>query len=151
MATENIAELALDLGRKMSEMRYHLRQQVQVKIKELEHEISFELLEIMALLWRKDGINQQELADLVTKDKSSITYLIDNLAKRNLVTRIEDEKDRRNKLIHLTKEGKQLQKKFHPWIIEIYRQASDGIKSADIEKAILIVSKMNENIRKQYL
>jgi len=148
MTTENIAELALELGRSMSEMKYHLRRQIQEKIRDHGLDISFELIEILSFLWRKDGINQQELADLAIKDKSSMTYLIDGLVKRNLVTRLEDEKDRRNKLVLLTREGKQLQKKLHPWVIEAYRNASSGITAAEISKSLLLVKKMNENIRK---
>src|SRR3954463_12491546 len=106
MAKQDIAELALDFGRAMTEMKNYVRQQIQVKIKEHQLDITFELLEITAILWRKDGVNQQELADVVVKDKSSMTYLIDNLVKRNLVTRVEDEIDRRNKRICLTAEGK---------------------------------------------
>lgn len=148
MAKQNIAELALDFGRSVSEMRNSLRQHIQVKIKEHNLNITFELLEIIALLWRKDGVNQQELADVAIKDKSSMTYLIDNLVKRNLVTRVEDESDRRNKLIFLTEDGKLLQKKLHPLVIEMYDKATAEVDAAEIEKAILLVKNMNENLRR---
>lgn len=148
MAKQNIGELALELGRAMTEMRNSVRQQIQEKIKEHKLDITFELLEIMAILWRKDGINQQEIADVVIKDKSSMTYLVDNLAKRNLVTRVEDEKDRRNKLIFLKEEGKLLQKKIHPWVIETYKKAAADMDVAEIERAILLVTRMNENFKK---
>jgi DNA-binding MarR family transcriptional regulator len=148
MAKENIAELALEFGRATAEMKNFLRQNIQVKIKEHNLDISFELLEIMALLWRKDGMNQQELADKVIKDKSSMTYLIDNLVKRNLVTRVEHETDRRHKLIFITEEGKKLEEKLHPWVIEMYRKATDEIDAAEIDKAISLVRKMNDNLKK---
>ena len=148
MAKQNIAELALEFGRSMTEFRNSLRQHIQVKIKEHNLNITFELLEIISLLWRKDGVNQQELADIAIKDKSSMTYLIDNLAKRNFVTRVEDEIDRRNKRIFLTEEGKLLQKKLHPWVIEMYDKATAEVEAAEIEKAILLVRKMNDNLKK---
>ncbi len=149
MATENLAELSLELGRLMTEMKYHLRQQLQSKLKEHSLDISFELLEVMSFLWKKDGMNQQELADMAVRDKSSMTYLIDNLVKRNLVERMEDETDRRSKRVLLTKEGKLLQKKLHPWVIEAYTQASAGLARADIQKAISLVKNMTANIKKQ--
>src|SRR5919206_3993343 len=99
MATKGITELALELGRAMTEMKNHMRQFIQAKIKESGINLTFEMLEIMACLWNKDGINQQELADITIKDKSSMTYLVDNLAKHNMVTRMPDENDRRNNLI----------------------------------------------------
>ena len=106
--TNNITELARDLTKSVREMRSIMRLHIQAKLREYQFDISFELLEILAYLWRQDGVNQQEIADIIIKDKSSTTYLIDNLVKRNLVVRIADENDRRNKLIFLTKEGKQL-------------------------------------------
>ena len=148
MAKQDIAELALDFGRAMTEMKNYVRQQIQVKIKEHQLDITFELLEITAILWRKDGVNQQELADVVVKDKSSMTYLIDNLVKRNLVKRVEDENDRRNKLVYLTTEGKLLQKKLHPWVMETYEKAAGQLDPAEIERAIILVRRMNENLQK---
>lgn len=148
MTTKNIAELARELGRAHGEMRLYLRQYLQVKIKEHEVDISFELLEILAYLYRKDGVNQQELADVMVKDKSSMTYLIDSLVKREMVVRTEDPNDRRSKLIYLTAKGKQLEKKLSPWVVEIYEKATAGLKASDIQQALLLVQKMNENLTK---
>jgi len=149
MAKANIAELALELGRQMAEMKNYLRQYIQVKIKENDLNITFELLEIMSLLWTKDGINQQELAAVAVRDKSSITYLIDNLVKRNLVTRIEDQNDRRNKIIYLTKEGKQLHKQVYPWVIEMYAKATGNVEATEIGEAMGLIKKMNQNLKEQ--
>lgn len=110
MANQSTAEIALVLSRLFNEMKYYLRQNMQEKLKDHKPGISLELLEVIAFLWDKDGINQQELAHKAIKDKSSMTYLIHNLVKRNLVIRVEDENDRRNKLIFLTAKGKLLQK-----------------------------------------
>ena len=147
MDTRNAAELARELGRCLIEMRNFLRQYIQAKIKENKIDISFEMIEIMACLWNKDGINQQEIADIVIKDKSSMTYLVDNLVKRNMVSRKVDENDRRNNLIYITKEGRLLQKKLHPWILEMYDKAALGIPKTKINQSIEIVKKMSENLK----
>jgi DNA-binding MarR family transcriptional regulator len=144
---KNTAELALDLGRSMTEMKNVLRQQIQTKIKENKIDITYEMLEIMGCLWRQDGINQQEISDLTIKDKSSMTYLVDNLVKRNMVTRKVDENDRRNNLICLTKEGKLLQKKLYPWISDMYAEAVLDVQTAEISKAIRLIKKMTENLK----
>lgn len=139
--------MALELGRCMTEMKNFLRQHIQSKIKEHRIDITFEMLEIMACLWNKDGINQQELADITIKDKSSMTYLVDNLVKRNMVSREPDTNDRRNNLICLTKEGKFLQKKLHPWILEMYDKAAFGSQQSEIEKSIKLIKRMTGNLK----
>ena len=148
MSTEKIAGLARELSRAMTEMRNLLKKHIQVQIKEHNINITFELLEVLALLYQKDGINQQEIAVIMVKDKSSLTYLIHELEKRNLVKRVTDETDRRNKLICLTKEAMQLKKKLNPWIIEIYEKATASIKMIDIKNAINLVQNMNDNLNK---
>ena len=147
MATENISELSLELGRAMTEMKNYLRQFIQSKIKEHNISLTFEMLEILACLWQQDGINQQELADKTIKDKSSMTYLVDNLVKRGMVKRVADKNDRRNNLIFLTKEAKLLQKKLYPWVFEMYDKATHEVKVADIKKSITLIKKMNKNLR----
>ncbi len=142
------AELALELGRSMSELRTFLRQYIQVKIKENGINITFEMLEVMGCLWKKDGINQQEIADLTLRDKSSMTYLLDNLVKRKMVKRVEDENDRRNKLIYLTKEGNELKEQLHPWVAEVYEMASDDVEINNLKNSILVLNKMIFNLRK---
>lgn len=145
MSTHQHAELARELSRNVSEMRNNMRRFIQEKIRDLRLDITFELLEVMALLWRRDGMNQQEIADAIVKDKSSTTYLLDNLVRRKLVTRMADGNDRRNKLIYLTSKGRLLQKKLHPAVLEMYAHAMSGLSASDISNAIVTVKRINEN------
>lgn len=145
----NNAALALEFGRAMNELRNHVRQLVQVRIREHGINITFEMLEVMSVLWRKDGINQQELADLTLRDKSSMTYLIDNLTKRNLVKRTEDANDRRNKLIILTDEGNALKHHLYPWVAEVYAAASADVQPEELQKGMAAVNKMVASLRKE--
>ena len=149
MNKKNIPELALELGALMTEMKNYLRQFIQIKIKENGINLTFEMLEVLACLWKKDGIKQQDIADMTIKDKSSMTNLVDNLEKRKMIKRVADKEDRRNKLIFLTKQGKILQQKLHPWVFEMYGKAAVGINAAEINKSIMLIKKMNKNLKKQ--
>lgn len=142
----NISELALELGLAMSEMKSRLRQKIRNSINEYDPDLSFELIEILGLLSRNDGINQQEIGNKVSKDKSSITYLINSLVKRDLVERTADKNDRRNKQIFLTSKGKQIVETVYPWALNLYKKAVDGIDEAEVTKALLLVKKMTANL-----
>jgi DNA-binding MarR family transcriptional regulator len=142
-------EQALELGRLMSEFKNHVRKYIQVKIKEHGINMTFEMLEVMGCLWKQDGINQQEIADLTLRDKSSMTYLLDNLVKRKMVRRVEDENDRRNKLIYLTKEGLDLKEKLNPWVAEVYEKASAGASGTDIQDNIRLTNQMIRNMKEE--
>ena len=147
MQTKPKAELALELGRAMTELRVLLRQRIQARLKENGINLTFETLEVMICLWRKDGIIQQEIADYTLRDKSSMTYLLDNLEKRGLVTRMEDESDRRNKLIYLTNEGRELRNQLHPWAIEVYDLASQGIDETALEQGLALLKQMTARMK----
>ena len=138
----NISELALELGLAMGEMKNRLRQKIQAKINEYDPDLSFELIEIMGLLSRNEGINQQEIGNKVSKDKSSITYLINSLVKREFVQRIENKNDRRNKQIYLTDKGKQIVETVYPWALELYKKAAGDFNENEIKNAVLLVKKM---------
>jgi DNA-binding MarR family transcriptional regulator len=141
------AATALELGRAMSELKNHLRKYIQVKIKERGINMTFEMLEVMGCLWKKDGINQQEIADLTLRDKSSMTYLLDNLVKRKMVKRVEDENDRRNKLIYLTQEGNDLKEHLNPWVAEVYEIAAKDISANELQQSLALVNKMIGNVK----
>ena len=142
-------ELAVELGYIMQELRNLTRKYIQKKIKEQGINLTFEMLEVMGCLWRKDGLNQQEIADRTLRDKSSMTYLLDNLIKRKLVKRSADKNDRRNKLIFLTKEGLTLKDILYPWVADVYGIASEQINNEDLKNGVLLISKMVNNLKKE--
>jgi len=145
---QNISQLALELGLAMSEMKSRLRQKIQTRINEYDSSLSFELIEILGLLWRNEGINQQEISNQISKDKSSITYLINNLVKRGFVERIEDKNDRRNKQIFLTQNGKKLMEKLYPWALELYEKAAGDLHEEELSNALLLIKQMTTNLNK---
>src|SRR5881628_1323502 len=71
--------------------------------------LTIEQWSVLYHLWKQDGASQQELCNATFRDKPSITRLIDNLEKLNLVKRVASENDRRINLIYLTKQAQKLQ------------------------------------------
>ena len=71
--------------------------------------LTIEQWSVLYHLWKEDGISQQELCNATFRDKPSITRLVDNLEKANLVKRVASENDRRINLIFLTKQALKLQ------------------------------------------
>jgi len=71
--------------------------------------LTIEQWSVLYHLWKQEGISQQELCNATFRDKPSITRLVDNLEKLNLVKRVASEFDRRINLIYLTKQAHKLQ------------------------------------------
>jgi len=140
-------EIALELGRAMTDLKNHLRRNIQLRIREQGIDLTFEMLEILSCLWKKDGVNQQELADQTLRDKSGITYLIDNLVRRQIVTRVEDEKDRRNRLVYLTEKGLVLKEQLKSWGADLYDSAIPDIDPQQLQASLDLVNKMIANVK----
>ena len=141
------AETTRHFAHLILELRDQLRQYMQNKFRENNIDLTYEMHQIMACLWKRDGINQQELADLTLKDKASMTYLIDNLTKRKLVKRTEHPEDRRSKLIYLTSKGKQLGEKVESWVVELFTIASRDFGMNEIQESIKVVEKLRDNVK----
>ena len=76
---------------------------------------------------------QQDIADIVKKDKSAVLRQIDNLEKKNLVQRIVDPIDRRRNVIHITDEGINLINEVNNKLDEIQSLLSDGLEVSDLD------------------
>lgn len=130
----------------MNELRMHFRKYMQGKVRSLDLHLTYEMLEVMICLWRQDGVNQQLIADITLRDKSAMTYLVDNLIKRKMITRKEDERDRRNKLIYLTAEGRQLHERLQPWVAEMYDRATSGVETSSLITGKELIESMIKNL-----
>lgn len=120
------------------------RQAIQKSMKRHNIELTFEMLQIMVYLWKKDGVNQQELASNTFKDKASLTSLLRNLEVKNLVSRRSDHPDRRNKNVYLTPQGLACGERVKPILNEIYAAAGNQVNRTETESCILYLQKLND-------
>lgn len=129
----------------MTKAQLALKGFIRHKLKQHNLDLTFEMLQVLINLWEKQGFNQQELANVLHKDKASLTPLIDNLSKRGLVQRSEDPDDRRNKLITLTPKGKELENQITPWLEELYSIAGNGLTAEEIHAGVGLFEKIASN------
>ena len=128
-------------------VRQSLKQLAQQKLRDLhDREITYEMLQVLIVLWKKHQVNQQEVANAVQKNKASLTPLLDSLVGMGLVTRTEDSGDRRNKIITLTKKGKDYKKKFSPMIQDIYRIVKGTISDDRLREVTVLLLAIKENM-----
>lgn len=73
-------------------------------------DMTIEQFKVMVVLWKEKSSTQQNIADFVGKDKTSVTRLIAGLEKRSLIQRVTDETDKRCNLVTLTPQGIALEK-----------------------------------------
>ncbi len=110
-------------------------------------DVTCEQWSVLVNLGKKNGQSQQDLADITCKDKTTMTRLIDNMEKHNLVVRIPDKGDRRQKLIYLTKKGRDLQDRLTILIQRTLGEAQKSIKINDLETCKKVLNQVYENAK----
>jgi len=144
-----MTEEDLPFGMIVFEMMKHF---LKVLKKEMNHIDGDSTIEQMGLLiaisTNKKCIIQQDMADLLGKDKSSILRTIDTLEKRSLLIRIKDPKDRRKNIINITDLGKQTLKQHFEMERILTKSMLKGISEKELESFYYIIARIKRNAEK---
>jgi DNA-binding MarR family transcriptional regulator len=88
------------------------------------------------------GLSQNDLAQSTFKDPAAITRILDQLAKRNLVTRTEVEGDRRTNNLALTEKGLDLVLQMTPYVKDIRALGLSQLNEQEIEQLKTLLDKV---------
>ena len=97
------------------------------------------------VLYEREGICQTQLADLMSREKASITRMLENLVDQGLATKRPDPKDRRKHLIFLSPEGRAFREEYFPKIFAEYRRLIQGIEDEDHQVAYAVLARICRN------
>jgi DNA-binding MarR family transcriptional regulator len=116
-----------------------IARRLQKKFNSASLRITIEQWSVLYHLWKQDGQSQQELCNATFRDKPSITRLVDNLEKLQLVKRVASADDRRINRICLTKTGLKLQEQSMMLAENTLNEALEGVApdQVDICKGVL--------------
>ena len=106
---------------------------------------------LLKILNDRNGESQHNLAFLTSRDKASLTRLINTMENKNLVARIPSKSDQRINQIYITKHGEKILKKAQPVIMEMIMEMQDGISEEERGLAISVLKKLMNNIKSEEL
>jgi DNA-binding MarR family transcriptional regulator len=104
---------------------------------------------VLTILRHKDGITQQELSELIPKEKTGTARLVSALEKRGLVIRMQEKSDGRRKLVFLTSKGREILEGLEKVVQQTSSEAFHRISEEDMKicrnvlKVIIINLKRN--------
>jgi DNA-binding MarR family transcriptional regulator len=109
--------------------------------------ITIEQWSVLYHLWKQDGMSQQELCNATFRDKPSITRLVDNLEKLQLVKRAASAEDRRTNRICLTKTGLKLQEQSMMMAEQTLNEALEGVHPEQIDVCKMVLQLVYDNLK----
>ena len=116
------------------------------KLQENMINITPEQFLVLDILWEKKSLSQQNIADIIQKDKNSVTKIIDSLEKKQLAKRVMDKKDRRINKIELTEEAYALEEKVTKVAIDFMNDAVKGIDNKDLDSFVNVMRQIKNNL-----
>ena len=116
------------------------------KLQENGINITPEQFLVLDILWKEQSLSQQNIADIIQKDKNSVTKIIDSLEKKNLVRRVVDKNDRRINKIELTDEGSALEKVTTEVAINFMNDAIKDIDKQELDIFVNVMRKLKNNL-----
>jgi DNA-binding MarR family transcriptional regulator len=109
--------------------------------------LTIEQWSVLYHLWKQDGRSQQQLCSATYRDKPSITRLVDNLEKLQLVKRVPSDSDRRINLIYLTKSSQKLQDQTMELAEQTLNEALGGVPVDQIDVCKDVLQIVYDNLK----
>lgn len=104
---------------------------------------------VLDQLEQEEALSQQEIGCRTFKDAPTVTRIIDLLDEKGLIRRKPHPNDRRKTLIYLTAFGTAQVKKIKPLMVEVRKQAYDGLSSKQIEQLIDLMDHIYKNLQEK--
>jgi|SRR6185312_1014638 DNA-binding MarR family transcriptional regulator len=124
-----------------------IARRLQRKFNQAGLNITIEQWSVLSQLWKQDGQSQQDLCRATFRDKPSITRLVDNLEKLQLVKRVASSNDRRINRICLTKPAARLQEQTMQMAEETLNEALESVPAEQIEICKSVLQIVYDNLK----
>ncbi len=101
---------------------------------------------LLYCLWQSDGVLTSELIATAGLDGGTITGVLDRLEAKGLIRRERSIADRRAIRIHLTQEGRNLERPVMQAVRDVNRLALEGIAAGDRAQLIRALEQVGDNL-----
>ncbi len=108
-------------------------------------DLTKEQMIVLKKLHDQDGLNQNELAFLTLRNKSSLTRLLSKMENKKYIIRNQCEKDKRINKVYITGLGREVFQKTRPTIKYIMDTVEHNISNKEKEQIIDILKKIQSN------
>ncbi len=124
-------QLKNSMGTLIGRTSHAILNKLQKRFREEGHIITVEQWQLLINLNNTDDQYHQQLAENTFKEKSTTSRILDGLEKKELVKRVADTADRRQKRIQITAKGRILLDKVKPLALDVQSRALKGL---DLER-----------------
>lgn len=142
-------ELPQTLGFRIVHTGKLLLKTINLKFAGITNEITFEQMGVLYFISRSVGkdVIQQDIAELMDKNKSAILRSIDILEEKGYVKRVQVRGDRRKNVLEITENGTLVICKMHEIFLKQDQVLTDGIDETSLETCLNVLSEVLQRCR----
>lgn len=122
-----------------------IRQNYLQAFRDQQADITTEQWVLLNRLAEGDGISQTDLANDSFKNAPTVSRIITLLAKKKLIRKKQSSDDRRQFMIFLSDEGRELHDRVLPAVLALRHQGWQQLSEKDYEDFVRIMDKIGEN------
>ncbi len=122
------------------------RQRAKKILADMDYDLTFEQVMVLHILAEEEGLNLGALAEKADRERTTMSRMVDGLEKRNLVVRVKDKEDNRQRLIYLTHLGKERLVNLRPIGDEFHDLIYKGLDKAEILSCLETLDKILKNL-----
>lgn len=130
------------LGRTMKMVEYRLHSEFAKE----GLDITKEQMIVLKKLYEHDGLNQNELAELTYRDKSSLTRLLGTMERKGYIRKERSPDDKRVNYVYLTDSGNRMWHKTKPVAQLVVQYMQADLNDQEIEQLKAILKKIQGSL-----
>ena len=115
-------------------------------LRSIDVNLSKEQMIVLKKLTDCDGLNQNELAFLTIRNKSSLARLLAKMEQKKFIIRKLSSEDKRVKRVYITQLGKDVYSKVKPVLKKLIDKIEDGITESEKEQMITTLKKIQKTL-----
>jgi len=101
---------------------------------------------ILTVLYDHGGeLSMKEIGELIGKEKSTITAIVNKLEKLGYVKKQKSEEDRRVTFVCVTAKGREIEETFNEISDEVYNTAYSNFSEEEKKELLRLMKKLNKN------
>lgn len=96
-------------------------------------------------LFKKDGINQLQLGEMIQKDRTTVSGIVNRLVNLGYVTKRTNPSDKRCYLLHVTEKALSIKEDLFKKVVEINNQLTKDFTDQEREVLIFLLKKIRNS------
>ena len=129
------------LGKTVKIVDYFLQE----SLNKIDSNLTKEQMVVLKKLHDQDGLNQNELAFLTLRNKSSLTRLLTKMENKKYITRKQSVEDKRINRVYITQLGRGIFQKTKPVMAALIKRMEKNISENERHQIIKILKKIQVN------